>query len=42
MKVGVATAVMAAFLPDRQQSARRGSRRNGGVDGYTATATLEQ
>ncbi len=28
------TAVMAAFLPDRQQSARRGSRRNGGGDGY--------
>ncbi len=50
MMVGVATAVMAAFLPDRQQSARRGSRRNGGGDGYgyamakamattTATAT---
>jgi hypothetical protein len=26
--------MMAAFLPNRQQSARRGSRRNGGGDGY--------
>ncbi len=42
MMAGVATAAMAAFLPNRQQSARRGSRRNGGGDGYTATATLEQ
>jgi hypothetical protein len=34
MMAGVATAVMVVFLPDRQQSARRGSRRNGGGDGY--------
>jgi hypothetical protein len=34
MTEGVATAVMAAFLPDRQQSARRGSRRNSGGDSY--------
>jgi hypothetical protein len=33
MTAGVATAVMAAFLPNRQQSARKGSRRNGGGDG---------
>jgi hypothetical protein len=30
----MATAAMAGFLPDRQQSAKRGSRRNGGGDGY--------
>ncbi len=34
MTAGMATAMMVAFLPDRQQSARRGSRRNGGGDGY--------
>ncbi len=34
MTAGVATAVIAAFLPDRQQSARRGSRRNDGGEGY--------
>ncbi len=34
MMAGMVLAVMAAFLPDRQQSARRGSRRNGGGDGY--------
>ena len=34
MMAGIVTAVMVAFLPDRQQSARRGSRRNGGGDGY--------
>ncbi len=34
MTAGIVTTVMAAFLPDRQQSARRGSRRNGGGDGY--------
>jgi hypothetical protein len=34
MTAGIVTAVMAAFLPDRQQSARRGSRRNSGGDGY--------
>jgi hypothetical protein len=42
MMAGVGTAVMEAFLPNRPQSARRGSRRNGGGDGYMATATLEQ
>jgi hypothetical protein len=32
--VAMATVVMAVFLPNRQQSAKRGSRRNGGRDGY--------
>ncbi len=31
--VAMATAVMAVFLPDRQQSAKRCSGRNGGEDG---------
>jgi hypothetical protein len=35
MTVAMATAVMVAFLPDRQQSAKRGSRSNGGRDGYS-------
>jgi hypothetical protein len=34
MMVGMVIAVMAAFLPNRQQSARGGSRRNGGEDSY--------
>ncbi len=34
MMAGMATAVMVAFLPDRHQSARRGSRRNGGGVSY--------
>ncbi len=34
MTVVMATAVMVAFLPDRQQSAKRGIRRNGSGDCY--------
>jgi hypothetical protein len=32
MMVGTTTAVAASFLPNRQQSTKRGSRRNGGDD----------
>jgi hypothetical protein len=32
MMAAMATAVIAVFLPNRQQSAKRGSRRNGGRD----------